>query len=63
MKYTVEITEILQRNIEVEAESCGQAVNEVMNRYRNGEIVLTADDYIEMLYNCKETERQSNDTF
>lgn len=54
MKYTVEITETLQRKIEVEAESCGEAVNEVMTRYRNGEIVLTADDYVETLYNCFE---------
>lgn len=54
MKYTVEITEMLQRKIEVEAESCGQAVNNVISRYWNGEIVLTADDYVETLYNCKE---------
>lgn len=54
MKYTVEITETLQRKIEVEAENCGAAVSEVMSRYRSGDIVLTADDYIETLYNCKE---------
>lgn len=54
MKYTVEITETLQRKIEVEAENCGQAVNNVMNLYRNGDIVLTADDYTETTYNCKE---------
>ena len=55
MKYTIEITQIFQKKIEVEAESCGQAANDVMTRFRNGEIILTADDYIETLYNCKES--------
>lgn len=56
MKYTVEITETLQRRIEVEAENCGEAVNKVMSRYRNGEFVLTADDYTDTAFKCEERE-------
>ena len=45
MKYTVVITETLQRKIEVEAESEREAIGEVEERWNGNEIVLIADDF------------------
>lgn len=47
MKYKVEITEILQRTVEVEAKDEDEAYKIVKDMYRNEEIVLSADDYID----------------
>lgn len=47
MKYKVEITETLQRTVEVEAKDEGKAYQIVKDMYRNEEIVLSADDYID----------------
>lgn len=46
MKYKVEVTETLQRIIEVEADSIFQAVEAVANDYSRGEIVLDSMDFI-----------------
>ena len=49
--YTVEISETLQRCIEITASSEEEAIEEVRKRYRAGEIVLYADDYKETEFN------------
>ena len=48
MKYKVEITETLQRILEVEAKEEAEAYQIVKDMYRNEEIVLSADDYIDI---------------
>lgn len=44
-KYKVEMTEYLQRIIEVEAKDEKEAYAKVKQMYNNGEIVLDADDF------------------
>jgi len=51
VKFLVEITETLQRRVEVEAENEADAELVVRERYRNGEIVLAGDDYVETVFN------------
>ncbi len=46
MKFKVEITETLQRVVEVEAESKDEAVGIVHDKYRNEEIVLDESDFM-----------------
>lgn len=46
MKYTVEITETLQKFIEVKASSPEEAESLIRQRYNREEIVLEADSYI-----------------
>lgn len=45
MKYNVQITETLQRIVEVEATSAEDACVSVRQMYRNEEIVLDEGDY------------------
>lgn len=47
MKYTVQITELLSRNILIDAETEQEAKQKVVDAYYNSEIVLTADDYVD----------------
>ena len=44
MKYEVEITETLQRSVEIEAASAEDAERLVRAAYRAGDIVLDAED-------------------
>ena len=44
MKYEVEITETLQRTVEVEAASTEDAERQIRAAYRAGDIVLDAED-------------------
>ena len=46
MKIKVEVTEILQRIIEVEANDLKDAIDKVEEMYRNEDIVLDYSDYI-----------------
>lgn len=50
-KFTVEITETLQRQIEVEAADENEAISKVKEMYRNEEVVLDAGDYIDTEFN------------
>lgn len=50
MKYTIEIEEVLRRSVSVEAENEAEARKAVENMYRNGEVVLDAEDF------CGETD-------
>ena len=43
-EYTVEITEVLQRQIKIKAESYEDAIYEAEEKYRNCEIILDAED-------------------
>lgn len=43
--FEIEVTEILSRIVEIEAQDEDEAVSLVYNQYRDGEIVLTADDF------------------
>ncbi|MGL6119019.1 MAG: DpnD/PcfM family protein [Fusobacteriaceae bacterium] len=45
MKFHVEIEEILQRVVEVEAEDIDEAMDIVRQQYRDEEIVLDAGDF------------------
>ncbi len=47
MKYKLEITEWLQRVIEVEAKTKEEAYHKVSEMYRNSEIVLDSKDFID----------------
>lgn len=50
-KFTVEITETLQRQIEVEAEDENEAISKVEEMYRNEEVVLDSGDHIDTEFN------------
>ena len=45
MKYKVEITEFLQKTIEVDATNKNEAYSKVKHMYDNEEIILSADDF------------------
>jgi len=46
MKHKIEITEILQRVIEVEAENEDEAIILIKRAYQNENIVLDSSDYV-----------------
>ena len=46
-KYKIEVTEVLSRIVETEAECEDDAVEMVRQMYRNCDIVLDASDYVE----------------
>ncbi len=47
MKYKVEITEWLQKVVEVEASDKNEACRKVSEMYRNSEIVLNDEDFLD----------------
>lgn len=47
MKYLIEVTEILQRTILVEAEASDEAKEKVEDAYRSENIVLDSDDFVD----------------
>ena len=46
-KYRIEVTEVLSRIVEIEAENEDDAVEMVRQMYRNCDLVLDASDYVE----------------
>lgn len=52
MKRKVEITEVLQRVIEVEASTVADAERAALKLYRGGEVVLSADDFVAVEVKC-----------
>jgi hypothetical protein len=52
-KYRIEVTEVLSRIIEMEAEKEDDAVEMVKQMYRNCDIILGASDYIETVISIK----------
>lgn len=47
IKFKIEITEILQRIVEIEAESVDIAIETATQKYKSEEIVLDWNDFIE----------------
>lgn len=56
MKYKVEISESLQQMVEVEASTREEAERVALKRYRSGEIVLSADDFVSVEVICMQHE-------
>ena len=50
MKYQVEITETLQKTVEVEAESERDAISKAEDQYYNDEIELDTSDFIDTVF-------------
>ena len=50
----VYITETLQRKVVVEANNDNEALNQVVDQYNNGEIVLDYNDYLDVEFNSRE---------
>lgn len=46
MQFKIEVTETLQRIITVEAKSFNEAFLKVTQQYKNGEIILDAEDFV-----------------
>ena len=46
-EYTIEITEILQRQIKIKAENYTEAIDKAEEMYRNEEIILDAEDLVD----------------
>ena len=46
MKYIIEITETLQRQIEVEAQNESEAIKLIKEKYKKEEIILSEQDFI-----------------
>ena len=47
-KFKVEITETLQKTVEVEADNKEEAVHKVMKMYKNEEVILNDNDFIDV---------------
>ena len=45
-KYNIEITEILQKTIEIKAENKEDALHRAMKMYKNEEVILDNNDFI-----------------
>jgi hypothetical protein len=43
--FNIAITEMLKTTVETQAETLEEAIQNVKDRYRNQEIILTADDF------------------
>lgn len=49
-EFDIEIREVLSRTESVKAGYLGDAIDEIVDRYKKGEIVLDADDFVEVDY-------------
>lgn len=56
MKFKVTITEILKREIEVEAETAKEAIDKASDKYWHGHIVLDSQDYEDTIFETEEDE-------
>ncbi|MEI6554104.1 MAG: DpnD/PcfM family protein [Paludibacter sp.] len=45
--YKIEITEILRREVEIEAENIDSAIQIINEKYKSEEIVLDSSDFVE----------------
>lgn len=54
MKFSVTITETLQKSVEVEAQSRAEAESIAEKKWMNEECVLTSEDFIDVSYEAKE---------
>lgn len=53
-EYIVYITETLQRKVIVKANNDSKALDQVIDQYNNGEIVLDYNDYLDVEFNSRE---------
>ena len=53
-EFVVYITETLQRKVIVKANNDSEALDQVIDQYNNGEIVLDYNDYLDVEVNSKE---------
>ena len=58
-KYKIEVTEVLKRTIEMEADNEATAIEMVKKMYHNCDFVLDSSDYIETEFDVKEMKKQS----
>lgn len=60
--FSISITEVLKTTVDVQAETPEEAVQIVKDRYRNQDIILTADDFTGQVTfeEEKETEHDTN---
>ena len=49
-KFKVEITETLQKIVEVEANNKEEAVHKVMKMYKNEEVILDYDNFVDVSF-------------
>jgi len=61
MKYSVEIIETLSRVVSVEAVNQDEAINAVVKLYKNGEVVLSADDFVDVDFKAFEGHSDKNE--
>lgn len=47
-KFKVEITETLQKTVEVGADNKEDAMNKVMKMYKNSEVILDDNDFVDL---------------
>lgn len=59
--YKIEITETLQKQIEVEASSKEEAIKKTKEQYQNQEIVLNENDYVDTEYSYIEKVKNKNE--
>ncbi len=45
-EYTIKISELLVKEIEIIASNENEAIKKVLEKYNNGEIILYSDDFI-----------------
>lgn len=45
-EFDIEVSELLSRTVKVKADTLGDAINQVMDKYKKGEIVLDAGDFV-----------------
>lgn len=55
-KYKFEITEILQKEIEIEANSYEEAYQKLKSKYKDEDIILDANDYVDTEYKLISTD-------
>lgn len=53
-EFVVYITETLQRKVIIEANNESEAINEIVDKYYNEEIVLDNTDYLSVEFDTKE---------
>ena len=53
-EYIVYITETLQRKVIDKAKNDSEALDQFIDQYNNGEIVLDYNDYLDVEFNSKE---------
>lgn len=63
MKYTVQISELLKSILEIEADSAEEARQTVEDKYYDGKIVLSADDYVDGSVQIEVVGSQDKDYF